>query len=128
MTDNQRELLRSSKKVFDISNIIINPLTSMAMILVTLYMVRQIVTSLFGSDSIGEGASYTLLFIIFLNVISSWTYNKVSNDITKEYVDSQINRLKTLKDDENKDNSDRGYSRDDSGSKQPDSQDSSSAE
>lgn len=122
MTNSQREWLIASKSVFEFTNKIVAPVMSFALVLVSVYTIQYVVATITGSELFGSMAFYTSIFIIGLNVISSEVYNYVNKKVQKQYLEDY------LKKDDGTNNSDRGHSRDDSGSKQPDSQDSSSAE
>jgi hypothetical protein len=126
MTDNQRKWLYYSKTSFDFTNKIISPVTSAVVILLVLYFSRNIAFAVTGSQMIGDMVFLTLLFLTGLNVVSSTIYNYISSKITSNYVNKQIERLKNgPTNDAPKDDSNSGHSRGNTGTEQPDSQDSS---
>ena len=117
MTNSQREWLTASKSIFEFTNKIVAPVLSGTLLFASVVIAQYLTTSLTKSALLGDMVFYTLIFLFGLNILSSQVYNYLSNKLRIQYLKDY------LKNTDEQSNSDRGHSRDDSGSGQPNSQD-----
>lgn len=115
MTDSQRKLLITLKKLNQFTDSILTPVSSAIVLFLIVSTIEYTVNFITGNPTIGKLAFYTSIFLVAVNILSSYLFNYLANSYTTDSFNKLLQN--------GKDNSDRGHSRDDSGTGQSNSQD-----